>query len=131
MAKKDKEASPMPDKNLTDNELQEISLDPDTFKAIDTVVQNNPQFKDMTFTQLKESREFQQALKEYKVSNQSSKIDAQKLKSLKNLSSNLSKNTALITDKDLKHALTPYKNPYAYIQQLDEAFFQQLYNLQW
>jgi ABC-type transporter MlaC component len=93
---------------------------------IEAVLKNNPQFRDMNFIELKDNKEFQKALKEYKIKSQSSPTDAKKLKSIKKMSSVLTSNTALITDKDLKHALTPYKNPHAYIQQLDEAFFQQL-----
>ena len=121
MSMKDKDIS-----NLTDNELQEIALDPETFKVMDAVIRENPQFKDMTFTQLNKSRAFQQALKEYQLNNQPTVPDPKALKAIKKMSSNLSSNTALITDKDLKHALSPYQNPYAYIQQLDEDFFQQL-----
>jgi len=39
---------------------------------------------------------------------------------------NLDDFVALITDKNLSHALTPYPNPHAYIQQLDEEYFAQL-----
>ena len=126
---KDKDVPQMLDKNigsLTDNELHDIALDPDTFKAMDAVVRDNPQFKDMTFIQLSESRAFQQALKEYKLNNQITASDPEKLKAIKKMSSTLGGNTALITDKDLKHALTPYQNSRAYIQQLDVDFFQQL-----
>jgi hypothetical protein len=45
------------------------SADTDTLNAIKAVVKDNPQFKDMTFTQLDESKEFQQKLKEYRKNN--------------------------------------------------------------
>lgn len=93
---------------------------------IEAVVKNNPQFWGMNFMELKDNKEFQQALKEYKLKSQLSPIDSKALKSIKKMSSNLSSNTALITDKDLKHALTPYQNSRAYIQQLDIDFFQQI-----
>jgi len=43
------------------------SIDVDTISAIKVIVKDNPQFKDMTFTQLDESKEFQQKLKEYRL----------------------------------------------------------------
>jgi hypothetical protein len=43
------------------------SIDADTMGAIKVIVKDNPQFKDMTFTQLDESKEFQQKLKEYRL----------------------------------------------------------------
>lgn len=95
-------------------------------EEIENVLKDNPQFRDMNFTQLKDNKEFQQELKKYRMNNQSTSTDFKTLKSIKKMSSNLSTNTALITDKELKHALTPYQNSRAYIQQLDIDFFQQL-----
>lgn len=113
-------------RNSTDDVFKEINLAPETFNDIETVVKNNPQFQDMNFIELKENKEFQKAFKEYKLNNQSASADPKILKSIKKMSSNLSNNVALITDKVYKHALTPYQNPHAYIQQLDKDFFQQL-----
>jgi aspartyl/asparaginyl-tRNA synthetase len=55
--------------SLTDDELYEIALDPETLKTIEAVIKENQQFKDMTFIQLNDSKEFQQALKEYRLKN--------------------------------------------------------------
>lgn len=46
-----------------------LNADTDTLNAIKAVVKDNPQFKDMTFTQLDESEEFQQKLKQYRANN--------------------------------------------------------------
>jgi len=54
---------------LTDEELYEIALDPETLKTIEAVIKENPQFNNMTFLQLQTSKEFQKALKEYRIKN--------------------------------------------------------------
>ena len=95
-------------------------------EAIEVIRNGNPFFKNMSFAQLKSNIDFQKALKNYMAGNLPEEADPEMLKSLKKMSSNLSSNTALITDKVYKHALTPYQNPHAYIQQLDEDFFKQL-----
>jgi len=100
--------------------------DSETLKAMESIVNDNPKFRGMTFLELNSNEEFQHALQKYRVNNYMELTDSEKLKSIKKISSNLSSNTALITDKDLKHALTPYPNSRAYIQQLDKDFFQQL-----
>ena len=111
---------------MSDTFNKSEDLTNDILKEIEAVVKDNPQFKDMNFIQLKDNADFQQALKKHRQSNPPIINDPKMLKSIKKMSSNLSSNTALITDKDYKHALTPYQNPHAYIQQLDEDFFQQL-----
>jgi hypothetical protein len=102
--------------NLTPEELQEIALKPETLKMIENLVNDNPHFKNIE--NLASDKEFQEKLRERMTNNFSA--------SIKDASANLSNNTALITDKDYKHALTTYKNPHAYIQQLEENFFEQL-----
>ena len=56
-------------RTLTDEELYEIALDPETLKTIEAVIKENPQFDEMTFKQLQNSNEFQTALKEYRIKN--------------------------------------------------------------
>jgi hypothetical protein len=111
---------------LNKNEDLTIIFNTSSAEEIEAVLESNPQFRDMNFIQLKDDKDFQQALKDYKLYSQQPLTDSKTLKEIKKISSNLTNNTALITDKDLKHALSPYKNPYAYIQQLDEDFFEQL-----
>ena len=57
--------------NLTDDELYKISLDqdPEIFNTIENVIKENPEFKEMTFIQLKNNKKFQKALKEYRIKN--------------------------------------------------------------
>lgn len=112
--------------NLTNEELIQNIFDSSSVKDIETVVKDNPQFEKLSLTDLKNNEEFQEIFKKYITKNTTVLTDSKTLKAIKKMSSNLTSNTALITDKDLKYALTPYKNPYAYIQQLDTDFFQQL-----
>jgi len=73
--------------NLTDNDdLREIALDLETFKATEAIIKANPQFKDMTFMQLHESKEFQQALKEYRASNPAKPELLEDIEELKSIS---------------------------------------------
>jgi len=113
--------------NLTDDELQEKTLDSEIFKAaIEYIMKEKPEFREKNLVELNDNVEFQRLLQEYMTDPPLSSTNFETLKSIKKVSSNLSSNAVLITDKEYKHALTPYKNPHAYIQQLDENFIQQL-----
>ena len=90
-------------------------------KTFEAIIKENSKFKDMSFLQLKNDVEFLELLRKYIDNTSLSKSETEKSKISK-----LDDNFALITDKDYKHALSPYKNSHAYIQQLEEDFIQQL-----
>lgn len=78
---------------LTSKELQEIALDPETLKAMEAVIKDNPKFKDMSFfIQLKDNEEFQQALNEYKLNNPATSISPEALEAIEVLKSIIPKN---------------------------------------
>jgi hypothetical protein len=120
----------MGDKNLSQNKatnnIKEDGLFPldypsETLKAaIEVIIKEKPEFKKKSLIELNSNNEFQQMFKKY-ITKTSTPLTETKTK-IKNLNENL----ALITDKDYKHALSPFKNSHAYIQQLEEEFIQQL-----
>ena len=107
--------------NLTDDVPAEIYN-----AALEVIIKEKPEFKKLSITELHANDEFQQMFQQYIIETSPSPTKAETLKKIKSIIPKLDHNVALITDKDYKHALSPYKNPYAYIQQLDENFFQQL-----
>ena len=113
--------------NLTDEQFSILELDSETLKkAMDYILKEKPDFKTKNLFELKDNVEFQQLFQKYMLTVHPASTNSETRKSIKEISSNLSSNTALITDKDYRYALSPYQNPYAYIQQLDENFFEQL-----
>ena len=113
--------------DLISGEFSILKLDTETLKgATEYIFKEKPEFRKKNLAELQDNAEFQQLFNEYMLTILPESKDFEMLKSIKEASSNLGNNIALITDKDYKHALSPYKNPHAYIQQLDVNFFEQL-----
>ena len=107
--------------NLTDDVPAEVYN-----AALEAIIKEKPEFKKLGITELNANDEFQKMFRKYITENSPSSIKTETLKKIKNMIPNLDHSVAVITDKDYKHALSPYKNSYAYIQQLEKEFIQQL-----
>jgi hypothetical protein len=73
---------------LNKNEDLTIIFNTSSAEEIEAVLESNPQFRDMNFIQLKDDKDFQQALKDYKLYSQQPLTDSKTLKSIKKMSSN-------------------------------------------
>ena len=113
--------------NLTNAGFSILKLDTETLKGLtEYIFKEKPEFIKKNMVELQDNAEFQRLFHEYMLTVHTKTKNAEALKSIKEASSNLGSSTILITDQDYKNALIPYKNKNAYIQQLDENFFDQL-----